>query len=131
MARLTPRTYISQYLWLVGLLEHDPSALSTLTPREQSYLHTYFRPTESLAASDLLVHPSLISKQQPSLPQAAGRTLKKLERHVTAPVAVTAGSSRGRRRVVVHPVARPKPDVDLMARALLRIAEDLKLDPPA
>jgi hypothetical protein len=131
MPRLTPRTYLSQYLWLSALLEHDPSALSTLTPREQSFLHAYFRPTESIAASYLLVHRTCISKQQPTLPQAAGRTLKELERHVAAPVAVTAGSAGSRRHPVVHAVTRPKPDTDRMVKALLRIAEDFKLDPPA
>lgn len=131
MPRLTNPTYLRTYFWLSGQIAQDRMTLSCLSPTEQSYLHAYFRPTEAISAPDLLAHRKSITRQRPSLPQSAGRALRKLQDHQTALVELPASSpapatKSSHRRIVVHSVIRPEPDIERMAKALLRAAEDLK-----
>jgi len=98
-----------------------PQAFGFLDPRDQVYLHDYFRPSEALAAKDLLTHRAQITKGRPSLPQCAGRALRELERALESRQVVREGG--GGLEVVA--VVRPTVDLDRMDRAIRQIVWDL------
>ena len=113
MPRLTDRDYLffRTYLHEVWLTKRQ--AFSLISTRDQYYLHQYFRLSDELAKEDALAHRRAITTLQPSLPQCAGRAL----RHLARPKRTI--TCTGEKRIIVHPLLRPQPDVERLAKALL------------
>ena len=93
-------------------------------------------PTEDLFDEALLAHRAIISAERPSLPHQAGRSLVKLEaaaanwavtRQARVRTAALAGGKKHRERgtIKVLAVVRPRPDIHKLARAMLRLCEQL------
>jgi hypothetical protein len=116
MPRLTDRDYLFLRTYLHAAWCTKQKAFSLISTQDQYYLHRYFRPSEDMSAADALAHRKAATASQPSLPQCAGRAL----RHLVQPKRVTALD--GNRRLVVHPLLRPEPDVGKLATALLALA---------
>lgn len=86
-----------------------------VSPRDQRYLHSFFRLAEELTDADALSHRRAVSVERPSLPQSAGRAL----RHLAHPRYEPATLVGRRRRIVVYPLVRPQVDTHKLGRALL------------
>lgn len=70
-----------------------------------------------MSDDDLLRYRKRISNDQPSLPQCAGRALKKLQ------AAIEEGQTKP--GLTVRAVARPSIDAGAMGRVLAKLARDL------
>ena len=119
MPRLSNSTYllIHQHLrqdWLT-----QSRIYSLIPPKDQRYIHDFFRPSEHLTDEELLAHRRAVSRQHPSLPHCAGRAVHRVVRPVNHPELV-------RGRIRVYPVLRPQVDVEKFARALLMTAREMQ-----
>lgn len=72
-----------------------------------------------MSDDDLIRYRKKISADQASLPQCAGRALKKLQR------AIETGSTTSGRKLQVRAVAKPSVDADAMGRVLAKLAREL------
>lgn len=135
MPRLTPHDYLVLHDWLAELWESRLAVLGLVSPREQWYLHDYFVPSwTSLTEAELLAHRAKAAAEHRSLPQCAGRAVRKLHREIKAAktrqtVELKPGATK--QPAVVSAVVHPQIYADRMTRALLRAAKDLELDPTA
>jgi hypothetical protein len=135
MPRLKLQDYLALHDWLAELWENYQSVFGLVSPREQWYLHDYFVPSwTSLTEAELLAYRQKIAGERPTLPQCAGRAVRKLNQAlITAKETKLVKLKPGDKKQpsVVSAVVHPQIDVDRLTRALLRAAEDIKLDPPA
>lgn len=129
MPRQTAADYLKTHRWLAKLWAEQQDSFGFLGYQEQMYLHDYFAPSQGISDEELVAHRKAVTARRPSLPQCAGRALRRLqvELEAAAAVRVPAGSSHpaGNRRIVVRAIARPEVDEDRMVQALLRAARDL------
>lgn len=119
-----PRLSTSDYLKNRRLLyeiwhSHGGHGFQLISPRDQRYLHDYFRPSEELTSSNALKHRRQITQERPSLPACAGRALK----HLANPEPQVSDEDRpGKHRLLVYPLVRPKIDTEKLAKALFDLA---------
>ncbi len=135
MPRLTDSEFLAIHRQLKVDWQQATGLYGYLSSREQWQLHGYFRPSEELSDADLLAHRIAISKEQPSLPQRAGKAYRKLElvraslaraRNVAVtPSQPTQRTSRKVRHITVRAVVNPKPDLHKLAKALMAMAMDM------
>lgn len=92
-----------------------------ISSRDQRYLHEFFRPSETLTEAELIAHRKAISSQHPSLPHQAGWALK----HFANPAALKQPPADGKRRIVIHAILRPEPDIKRLTQAFLCLARQL------
>lgn len=118
-----PRLSNSTYLLIHHHLRQDWLAqsriYSLIPPKDQRYIHDFFRPSEHLTDEELLAHRRAISKEQPSLPHCAGRAVHRMVNPVNHPELV-------RGRIRAYPVLRPQVDVEKFTRALLMTAREIQ-----
>jgi len=140
------RHYVLKIIW-----RDHPKLYGTLPAHQQWRLHRYYQPTVELSQVELDEHRRQVTIQQPSLPQAAGKSFRQIERlyllavslsqRTGAPIEVclnaviqhvvlkhakvmqptTGRTVRG--GVYVVATARPEPDIKLFARALLILVD--------
>lgn len=141
MPRLTPSAYQSIHEHLRQLWLHDGDMFCVLSPAEQWLLHTYFVPNVQLSPDELASYRLAVTKQNPSLPQRAGRAFAtllreldaedaRLEARAAARVAQGAASRRRPSRnadriITVRSVVHPEPNKELLARALIAMAKEM------
>ncbi|MDG4668615.1 hypothetical protein [Mycobacterium sp. 236(2023)] len=139
MPRLTHSTYCAQHRYLKQVwVESQPSWVE-LRPGEQRELHDYYVPTQRFSDEELLEYRQKITALHPSLPQRAGRALKKLraahaayEASVKARVAEPIVVGKGKKKrlskdrvITVKSLVHPQPDIDRLAKAVLALAKEL------
>ena len=134
--RLNQHDYLQHRAWLIQLLQEKGEALAGLSVRDQQDLHQFFL-TDKLDYSEveLTEHRRAISRMDESLPNRAGKALRRLQASlgVVRPQRPARGTgairravrSRKRGPVVVTPIMRATPDIGLLAEAVIRIAEDI------
>lgn len=130
MPRQSTRRHLEVRRWVAKLWTERPSILGALSHQDQRYLHDYFLPSVIVSDEQLLAYRAKISKDRPSLPQCAGRAVKRLEALVAMParVPVAASWSRTKQRgtpAVTAATVKPQIDIESMARALVWAAEGL------
>jgi hypothetical protein len=126
MPRLTTTRYLAIHTVLHRFWhERHGHPLQYLRPEEQWLIHDYLRISEDLTDAELLEHRARVTKERPSLPAAAGKALKTLERLdlVVVPAQRRRGESA---KPVIFPLVRPEIDHHKFARALLLLAEEHK-----
>jgi hypothetical protein len=139
MPRLTHHTYCAQHRSLREVWLDDQPAWSELSANEQWDLHDFFSPTRELSAYELKEFRQKMTAADPSLPQRAGRALKKLE--LARAVRTSAAEARpaqpvsvdkpkrkyksAERRISVKSLVHPEPNVERMAKALLALAREM------
>jgi hypothetical protein len=133
-----PRRTTNHYLTTHSRLKHvwltSPYVLSYLNYTEQRDLHSYYLFALNLTEQELLSHRATITSNDPSIPQRAGPTLKKLDKHIAALAAernriqtLRAPSPLGKERnLVVGGLARPEPDIVNLAKAFINAVERLQ-----
>jgi hypothetical protein len=134
MPRLTSQRYIEIHCWLRNYWLEDAAPYVYLTPEEQWNLHEFFQPCKQLSDDELTVHREAVTRRFPSLPQRAGRALKKFEKATEVAslrqvqsfnVQMKAGeykrpASHG--PITVRSLAQPEVDTTELARLLWDIA---------
>ena len=111
----------------------DPAPYACLSPNEQWELHDFFQPYKALRDAELVAHRQAVSQRSPSLPQRAGRTLKRFEtatkiiadwraRPPAQPTATKHKRAAQGDSVEVWPLVRPEIDATKIARALIALA---------
>lgn len=138
MPRTTTQQYLQAHRTLRSLwLDTDGAVFTELSPKEQWYLHDYFRPSEQLSSDELLAHRKTISRQRPSLPQSAGRALSLLMRMLQTyveprPVVQQKPGvrlpTRRVHRITVRAVVQPKPDAAKLAQVIWQMVKDKHLE---
>ena len=102
------------------------------------YLHDYYALVYDLNDHDAVAHRVAVTLLRPALPQSAGRALVSLKlamkragirRKLLSKIEQLAPKLRkrpritGQRNITVRAVARPKPDVERLARAITLMAQ--------
>lgn len=149
MPRLTNNNYLNAHRFLHQLWQDYKSLFILLSPSHQWELHGYYQTDKDLLADHLLTNRRLITKDNPSLPQRAGKHLAKVWKAPRAAEKVTEGhppdqfgpavnyiasrrseqpsgvpSAKGKVGTV-RTLARPEIDLDKLAHALLDFTRSL------
>lgn len=133
MPRLTNPIYTRIHHYLRRYWVEDPQVYSLLAPSEQWDIHAFFQPYVEWRDEELVEYRKRISKERPSLPQRAGRALRRFDWAVSELArlrALEAGLTAEERKkhkaksIHVYPLMRPEPDFQKIARALIRLAEE-------
>ncbi len=122
MSRLTPQTYVTHRHHLQQLWDEDQKSFSILSSPDQAALHAFYAPAINKTYEELVAHRHTIKQTDPSLPNRAGKAYAKLMRGEQAPITHYAEAPYGR-RIYLRTVMRPKPDVDLLAKAFYMLAQ--------
>lgn len=140
MPRLSNKDYLEYAHWLRDIWTSPYQKLfGVLSVNDQWDIHAYFQPNKDWTDEERLNHRLKISKEQPTLPAIASKHLLKLNQIYASALIYSKGDSgqfsayltqyipaskpdkRGR-RLHIFPVARPEPDLDKLAQALIDIA---------
>jgi hypothetical protein len=127
MPRVTTQQYIERHNLLRQVWLRDEGRFACLPAKEQWELHAYYVPSKDLTGEQLLEHRALITKEQPSLSNKAGKAFAALSRGDTRGVIYGSPMTRGKykgRRISVRAVARPEPDFKNLAQALIDMARE-------
>ena len=132
MPRLTSRDYLTQRRLLIEEWhDRDAIAFGDISFQAQHNLHDFYTPAEPFSDTEALKHRAAMTKAFPSLPQKAGRALQALllgrelykQRIATQQAAEVSRRTAKNRSIRIAAVVRPKPDVRLLAKALIDLAE--------
>ncbi|WP_298864178.1 hypothetical protein [uncultured Microbacterium sp.] len=133
MPRLTSKDYLAQRRLLIEeWFDRDAIGFGDVPLQAQHDLHDFYAPTESFTDVDALEHRFAMTKAFPSLPQKAGRALEALllgqelreqrlaaARKIASQPSPRTAKSRG---VRIAAVVRPKPDLRLLAKAIVELS---------
>lgn len=122
MSRTTHLIYLFRRDALAANWKNGGRALCRLTIPEQRALHDYYLLTMRLLDEKLRAYVAKISKDDPSLPQRAGKAWKSFERVAQLPVQVPAAPSNQHIRPVVYPLIRPELDIEALADLMVQLA---------
>ena len=131
MPRLTNADYLQLHHGLRHLWFDHRRAFGLITSQQQRALHQFFLPTEDVPDAELLQHRRDVSIRWPSLPHRAGRATARLRLMSNTPdngASSTAGSGR---RLVVHAVLRPAPNLIQLVAALATVTSHVDDHPDA
>lgn len=102
----------------------------SLQPREQWYLHDYYRPSEKLTKQELRTHWHALHVTPTSLHQQAGRAYARFRASLGGetyrPQPLTPMSRGKGFRVVVFGTVNPKPDLKLALDAVMMLGDQLR-----
>src|SRR5206468_1643588 len=105
---------------------HEAKAFTLLSPDEQWDLYGYFKPHHHLTEAELKDHHVAIAKQDPSLPQRAGRAFKKLEPILNLPDDERSQSAAVQHNLLggspIGPLVRSEIDHKKIASGLIGLA---------
>lgn len=129
MPRLTNNEYLGNRLFLVDARSDFRGIYTALPFNHQIELHAFYRPFEELDEDQVLQH-------EPCIPHVAGKHLNVLLRVAKVaqrsahqrrrnPIDFIAPVVRRKKHIVVRPLAKPEPDLNLPAEALLDFVESL------
>jgi hypothetical protein len=121
MPRLNTPTYLPHHHQLKELWLVHQRVFSYLSPSDQLDLHKYFQFASSKTEAELLEHRHNVHALDPSLPQRDGRAYARLLRGERAPGPYSEMPDG--RRIAVRVVMRPEPDLKLLAKTLVLMAE--------
>jgi hypothetical protein len=100
--------------------------VSLLTPKGQWDLHSFYLVTQEMTDTELRLHRRVVKQVDSSLPQRAGRAYAKLRRGEWKRIDY-AMTPKGR-AITIHSVVKPQPDLQRLARAVLRYTEQKQHD---
>ena len=122
-----PRLTRSQYFIRHGLLSYTwsthPQLFSLLSPTAQLELHCFFLPTVDIEEHELASYRDYINKVEPSLAHKAGKHFKDFTRPRPEVAEIISKS----KNFELRPIMKPEPDLQKLARAFVKRAEDLSI----
>lgn len=131
MPRLTNSDYLADRAFLQDAWTNFPSAFTYLTYNEQSLLHRFFAFRSDYSDEEALQHRNHVSTPGSSLPNQAGKALRKFVRisralaqnrvpkPIEQPTRVRVRVPTASLNIRVRAIARPEVDVEVLAKALL------------
>lgn len=122
MSRLTNADYLQLHHSLRSLWLDHRSAFGLITNQQQRALHRFFLPAEELSDAELQQYRRDVSMQWPNLPHRAGRAVARLRCIADSADGGTTVKARDGRRLVVHAVLRPEPNVKQLIVVLAQVA---------
>ena len=140
MPRLTNKDYLSQRQFLVDVWKASPGLFSVLSYNQQLDLHGFYAPYRDLTDTEAITHRRQVTADHPSLPNSAGKLYVRFFTHVQQvqerlqqqpPQLATSKAPTprtGRRNIQVRALARPEPDLQKVAKALLEVARDMQAE---
>lgn len=123
MPRITNTNYLERRQQLIRQYRQHRELFSYLSVQAQNDLHVYFQTTNFGSAAELIAERARLAAEDPSLPQRAGKAFVALGKEPAPDVRVTTPA--GGRGVYARGVMRAEPDVQQLARALLKLADEL------
>ncbi len=135
MPRLTDQHYLTRAHQLHQFWDQAQDVFGYLSPAEQWQLHEYFQLSKLLSDSDLLVHRAVITAQRPTLPQQAGRALRKLDaaagawalqqqRRLVSSLPPQRHQPTDQQRVRAYGIVKPEIDLQAFVQLLMDMAND-------
>lgn len=136
MPRTTPKQQFERYQFIKrAFLEHR-SVFADLIAMDQWELFDFYKPRSDFTLEQLRAYQAEMSKQQPSLPQRAGKAYREFERayenwvaraaQPQVPVVKDRRNSRTKpHNYVIRGLARDDIDMTKLARALLDMAKSM------
>lgn len=118
--RLTISAYLLRRRQLQALWTEHRNRFSGLSAKDQMALHKYYLLTVDKAEPQLITHRRDVAIGDPSLPQRAGRAYARLMRG-EMPTGSRTVMQNGR-AITISVLARPEPDLRLLATAVIAIA---------
>jgi hypothetical protein len=144
MPRVSNQLYLERHRFLVKAWTDFQRLYSILPIEQQWQVHAYYQPSKELTDQQLLEHREKVTEERPELPAQAGKAFIRMYRafriafeyadgdqqrfnaallHLTDSRAKTA-APHGKRRISVTALARPEPDLEVLARALVEMARE-------
>jgi hypothetical protein len=137
--RLTNNDYVIQRDFLKDDWNEFRAIYAFLDYTDQLVLHEFYGPSKDWSDEEAIAHRKRVTKQQPSLPNRAGKLYAQIDRHAkdlqkrlaeqpTQPAKVKIKrlpQARGKIRVS-SVIARPEPDLRKLAMVLLDVARDME-----
>jgi hypothetical protein len=100
-----------------------PQLFSLLSPTAQLELHCFFLPTVDIEEHELASYRDYINKVEPSLAHKAGKHFKDFTRPRPEVAEIISKS----KNFELRPIMKPEPDLQKLARAFVKRAEDLSI----
>jgi hypothetical protein len=125
MPKLSNDDYLIRHEILHRVWGTDNRHFTHLKYQQQRDLHDYYDPAKDLTNDELLAHRKKVAKQHPSLPQRASKAFLVMLRPETQREPAHSSLDRKGRKITIRPLVRPEIDTEQLARALLRMAEQL------
>ncbi|WP_131831828.1 hypothetical protein [Mycobacteroides abscessus] len=136
---MTNFTYYGQHKFVHDTWVENWAAWSELSPGEQWDLHMFYMARHSLSIEALIEHRRNIVERDESLPQRAGRALRKLEQVLAGrmaeaqaegaePTPVPAKRTKRRAKdqvLTMRSMVHPEPDMARMIKALRALVEEM------
>ena len=133
MPRTTPQQQFERYQFIQRVFVEDRSMFADLLALNQWALFGFYKPKSDFTLEQLRGYQAAMAKQEPSLPQRAGRAYREFERAYAArqaraklpriPIVKDRRNSRTRNRnYVVRGLVRDEIDGPKLARVLIEIA---------
>jgi hypothetical protein len=129
MPRLTTKHYLEIHQMLNYHWFNDPAPYRNLSAKEQWDLHKFFWGYKELSDVALCEHRRTVSKQDPGLPQRAGRALSRFKRVVERRARIEPRqlsfkrAPKGGYKMVAYPLVRPELDLAQLARTIIAIVD--------
>jgi hypothetical protein len=135
--RLTNKEYLAQRVFIQDALRGFSDVFASLSYNDQLTLHTFYASNQDLTDDELIEHRTKITKQQPSLPQRAGKLFgqvftaavrreRRLSRPKKQPAKVRVPAGKGHIRI--YPLAKPEPDIEGLSQVLLDVARSMEAE---
>lgn len=133
ISRLTDKTYLRQRRSLRQLWLQRAHTFSRVPISDQRVIHDFYLPGGDASDGELLEHRRIVTAEQPSLPNRAGKALRRLDPALKP--STPSPSSRRRNRVAVgalgrdisvRAVLRPEPDIVRLASAFMSVATQIE-----
>jgi len=123
MPRLTNADYLL-YRSELFLVWDDMNVFGRLSAQDQWILHGYFVPTKQISAEEAIAHRKAVSRAIPSLPNRAGKVMRKVQllQSIDWIKVARPPQDAGPRHLTLRSIVRPEPDLDQIARSMISLA---------
>jgi hypothetical protein len=144
MARITNQQFIDRHFLLLSIWNDGLAQLFSVLPSHIQWdVHRYYQPTRNLTDQELIAHRQAATATDPSLPHRASRGFARMKRayvvarqaadaagkkdteflRVVTPLQPVRAHAAGKRRILVHGIAKPELDTKRLARLLVEQAD--------
>ncbi len=126
MPRLSNSDYLYSRSELLALLNEKIPIQVHFSYSDQMVLHAYFVPTMQINDEEALAYRKVISKENPSLPNRAGKLMKRVAalRSIDWSRTPRSNGIGPSRRLVVQSLVRAEPDIEKIAGTLIALIDD-------
>jgi hypothetical protein len=147
MSRITPSQHYERYQFLRTAWREFNKLYALLSLRQQWQIHEFYQPSKELTQAELTAHIKELHHTNPALVHQAGKhvhLMMRVFRHISSELGVPkleqahalntliqrvnpspVVTTKNDRRLTIAAVARPTPDMDKLAKALVMLAKQM------